>query len=138
MTFGGLQQKFDDLWYNGRSVPVPSYIDYDHEGTIKLLNDAQGYLYAAISNFLLSNSAKMISNGVVMTIKCLTGDPKYKGSIITLNNVRISKVDGLSFEYSGGGVSEIQLSFNYLDFTFTPGALGKASGIVGAIDKLIS
>ena len=138
VQFNGLSQKFDDLWYNGRSVPVPNYIDYEHEGSMTLFNDAQGYLYAAISNFLLSNSAAMLANGVVMTIKCLTGDPNYKGSLITLNNVRINKIDGLSFEYEGGGPSKITIGFNYLDFTFTPGALGKAAGIVGAVEKLIS
>lgn len=67
---------------------MPSYIDYDHEGTLTVINDANGYIYAAISNFLMANSPSMINNGIVMTIKCLTGDSNYKGSLVTLNSVR--------------------------------------------------
>lgn len=64
---------------------MPTFVDYDHAGTMQVINDANGYIYAAISNFLLSNTPNLMNNGVVMTIKCLTGDPKYKGSLITLN-----------------------------------------------------
>ena len=67
---------------------MPSYIDYDHEGSLTVINDANGYIYAAILNFLMANSPSMINNGIVMTIKCLTGDNNYKGSLITLNSVR--------------------------------------------------
>lgn len=73
-----------------------------------------------------------------MTIKCLTGDPAYKGAVITLNSVRFEKLEGMSFQYNGGEPSTFNLQFNYLDFTFTPGALGKVAGVVGAVDKLIS
>jgi len=76
---------------------VPSYIDYDHSGTLKVLNDGNGYIYAAVSNFLLGAASPLLDNGVVMTIKCLTGDDKYKGSVITLKSVRFEKLDGLSF-----------------------------------------
>ena len=86
----------------------------------------------------MKNSATLVDEGVVMTIKCLTGDKNYKGSLITLNNVRIENLPGLSFDYSSNNISTFSLKFNYLDFTFTPGALGKAAGFIGAVDKLIS
>lgn len=138
VTFGGILQKFTELYYNGRSVPVPTYIDYDHSGSMTVLNDANGYIYAAISNFLMGNSSQMLNNGITMTIKCLTGDKDYKGSLITLNQVRFDKLEGMSFQYSGGEPMTFSLSFQYLDFNFTPGALGKAAGIVGAVNQLIS
>ena len=75
------------------------------------MNDANGYIYAAISNFLMGNSASILDNGVVMTIKCLTGDKHYKGSVISLNSVRFEKLDGLNFDYSGGELSKFNLSF---------------------------
>ena len=92
------------MYYNGRSIPVPTYIDYEHSGTMSILNDANGYIYAAISNFLMGNSSVLLDNGVVMTIKCLTGDDNYKGSVITLKSVRFEKLDGLSFDYSSGDI----------------------------------
>ena len=85
------------MYFNGRSIPIPSYVDYDHDGSMTIINDANGYIYAAVSNFLMQNTSAMISNGVVMTIKCLTGDNSYKGSVITLNSVRFEKLDGLAF-----------------------------------------
>ena len=138
VNFGGINQKFETLYYNGRSIPIPSYIDYDHSGTLTILNDANGYIYAAISNFLMGNSASILDNGVVMTIKCLTGDKHYKGSVISLNSVRFEKLDGLNFDYSGGELSKFNLSFQYLDFTFTPGGLKKAGGILGAASSILS
>lgn len=138
VSFGGISQKFEELHYNGRSIPIPSYIDYEHSGSMKVINDGNGYIYAAVSNFLMGASGQLLDNGVVMTIKCLTGDNDYKGSVITLNSVRFEKLDGLSFQYSGGDVSTFNIGFQYLDFTFTPGGLGKAAGVLGAVDKLIS
>ena len=77
-----------------------------------VLNDAHGYIYAAVSNFLMdSGTSRLLDNGVKMTIKCLTGDKDYKGSIVTLNSVWLEKIDGLSFEYSGNDVSKFTLTF---------------------------
>ena len=138
INFGGIQQKFEEIYYNGRSIPLPTWIDYDHSGSMSIINDANGYIYAAVSNFLMQNSPSLIDNGIVMTVKCLTGDNNYKGSVITFNSVRFEKLDGLQFQYSGGEASTFNINFNYLDFTFTPGALGKVAGVVGAVDKLVS
>jgi len=74
----------------------------------------------------------------VMTIKCLTGDDNYKGSIITLNGVRLEKVDGLSFSYNANEPSTFNIEFTYIDFDVTPGALGKVAGVVGAVKNIVS
>ena len=138
VSFGGINQKIETLHYDGRSVPFVTYIDYDHSGQMSVINDGNGYIYAAISNFIMGQASTMLNNGVKMTIKCLTGDDKYKGSLITLNSVMLEKLDGLSFQYSGGDISTFNVSFSYLDFNFTPGALAGAAGIIGAIDTLVS
>ena len=62
---------------------------------MSVINDANGYIYAAVSNFLMANNPNMIDNGVTMTIKCLTGDSNYKGALITLNSVRFEMLEGL-------------------------------------------
>lgn len=138
ISFGGIQQQFETLYYDGRSVPIPTYIDYEHSGSMTILNDANGYIYAAISNFLMGNSATLLDNGVQMTIKCLTGDKNYKGATITFRSVRFDKLDGLNFDYSGGEPQKFSLTFQYLDFTATPGALSKVGGVFGAVNSLIS
>ena len=138
INFSGINMTFEDLYYNGRSIPIPCGIyDYEHSASMEIINDAQGYIYAAITNFLMSGSSTLVNTGYTMTIKCLSGDDKYKGSLITLNNVIFEKVEGLQFGYSNNDISKFNVSFQYLDFTFTPGALGQAAGIVGGVSKLI-
>lgn len=105
---------------------------------MEIINDANGYIYTAVTEFLMGAASALVNNGHTMTIKCLTGDPKYKGAVITFRNVFLEKVDGMQFGYSNNEISKFSVSFNYLDFTFTPGALGKAAGVLGGIDKLIS
>lgn len=138
VSFGGVHMKFEELKYNGRSIPVPTYIDYDHSAQIEVIGDGNGYIYAAVSNFLFSDSITLLNNGIEMTITCLTGDPKYKGSVITLHQVRPEKIGGFQFAYSGGDVQKFQIDLSYLDFTFTPGGLKKASGVLGAVRSLAS
>lgn len=112
ISFGGIGMTFETLYYNGRSIQVPCGIyDYEHSGSMEIINDGQGYIYAAISNFLMSGSSTLVNTGYTMTIKCLTGDPKYKGSLITLNNVILEKVDGLQFGYSSNDISKFNVSF---------------------------
>ena len=138
INFSGINMTFEDLYYNGRSIPIPCGIyDYEHSASMEIINDAQGYIYSAITNFLMSGSSTLVNTGYTMTIKCLSGDDKYKGSLITLNNVIFEKVEGLQFGYSNNDISKFNVSFQYLDFTFTPGALGQAAGIVGGVSKLI-
>ena len=138
IIFGGITQQFEEVFYNGRSVMIPSFIDYEHTGSMTVLNDANGYIYAAVSDFLMQNLSDKANNGVVMTVKCLTGDKNYKGSVITLNSVRFEKVSGLEMTYSGGEPSKFTIDFSYIDFDFTPGALGKVAGVLGATKSLLS
>lgn len=139
VSLGGVSQSFETLHYNGRAIPIPTYIDYEHSGSLTVLNDANGYIYAAVSNFLMDNAtSQLLDNGVKMTVKCLTGDPKYKGALITVNQVRFEKLDGLQFDYSSGDISKFNVSFQYLDFSFTPGGLSKPAGLLGAASSLLS
>lgn len=59
----------------------------------------------------MSGSSTLVNTGYTMTIKCLSGDDKYKGSLITLNNVIFEKVDGLQFGYSNNDISKFNVSF---------------------------
>lgn len=139
IKFSGIKMQIENVYYDGRSIPIPIGIyDYDHNGTMTIINDANGYIYAAITAFLMDGRPKLVNNGYTMTIKCLTGDSNYRGSVITLRGVLLESVDGLDFNYSGGDISKINVGFQYRDFDFTPGALATASGVVGALNNIIS
>ena len=105
---------------------------------MSILNDANGYIYSAVVDFLMQNMSEKVDNGIVMVIKCLTGDKHYKGSVLTFNSVRLEKISGLSLSYSGGEPSKFEVNFSYRDFDVTPGALGKVAGVVGAVKSVIS
>lgn len=139
IDFGGIKQNFTTLYYDGCEVDIPVNHEYQHEGNMTILNDANGYIYAAVTSFIASqSSSKLANSGYTMTIKCLTGDEKhYKGALVTLRGVRLETVSGLQFNYNGGDISTFTVNYKYIDFSYTPGALGKAAGIVGAINSLI-
>lgn len=138
IDFGGVRQNFTQLHYDGREINIPINYEYQHEGNMTVLNDAQGYIYAAVVQFIASQaSSKLVNSGYTMTVKCLTGDKQYKGALITLRGVYLDTVSGLSFDYNGGDVSTFTVGYKYIDFTYTPGALQKAAGVVGAITSLL-
>ena len=139
IDFGGIKQNFTTLYYAGCEVDIPVNHEYQHEGNMTVLNDANGYIYAAVTSFIASqSSSKLANSGYTMTIKCLTGDEKnYKGALVTLRGVRLETVSGLQFNYNSGDISTFTVNYKYIDFSYTPGALEKAAGIVGAINSLI-
>lgn len=140
IDFGGLRQNMAQLHYDGRELDVPINHEYEHNGNMTILNDAQGYIYSAFTEFIMSDSTNVLANsGYTMVIKCLTGDEKnWKGAVITLNGVRFTNVSGLQFGYSNNDISTFSAQFKYIDFSFTPGALGKAAGVFGAVNSLLN
>lgn len=138
INFNGIRQNFTEVSFDGRKVDIPVNHEYEHSGNMTIIDDAQGYIYSAITNFLLSDSTSVMANsGYTMTIKILTGDKKYAGSLVTLRGVRLESVDGLGFGYSQNDIQTFSLAFKYIDFTHTPGALGKAAGIIGGVNSLL-
>lgn len=120
---------------------MPINHEYEHAGNMTVLNDAQGYIYSAMTAFIMSTSSNVLANsGYTLVIKCLTGGEKksWKGAVVTLRGVRFESVSGLTFGYSNGDISTFTAQFKYIDFTFTPGALGKAAGVIGAVNSLLN
>ena len=75
--------------YDGKEVFVPVSYEYDHDFSMTVLNDANGYIYSAITNFIMSDATtNLIGNSYTMLVKALTGDDNYKGTVYTLNGVR--------------------------------------------------
>ena len=132
-----LTQNFTEIYYNGRKIDIPINYDYSHEFTMTVLNDAQGYIYPVVQNFIMSEATNTLAQtGYTMTIKAMTGDKNYKGTLITLNNVRFESVTGLSFGYSDNDVSTFDINCKLLDYSCTPGALGSLAAVAGVVNSL--
>ena len=133
-----VNQNFVELYYNARKVEIPINYDFTHEFTITVLNDAQGYIYAAIQNFLMAEASNVLAkNGYTMTIKALTGDKKYKGTLFTLNNVRIESLGGVNFGYGNNDVQTFEVGCKLIDYTATPGALGTLANVATVVNSLM-
>lgn len=134
----GVRQNFTEIYYDGRKIDIPINHEYEHEFNMTVLNDAQGSIYSMITNFIVTDSSNILANsGYTMSIKGLTGDPKYAGCLITCRGVRFETVSGLSFGYSDNDVQTFTISGKMIDFTHTPGKYGQAASIFGAINTII-
>ena len=135
----GMHQNMTQLHYNGRAVDVPINHEYDHGFSMTVFNDAQGFIYSAISNFIASDATNRMANGgYTMTIKALTGDDAhYSGALVTLRGVRLETLSGLSWGYEDNGLQTFTVQGKLIDFTYTPGALAPAAGVLGAVNSLL-
>ena len=139
ITLPGVHQNMTEVFYDGRQVDIPVNYEYDHDFSMTVLDDAQGYLYTAVSEFILSESTNVLANsGYTMTIKALTSDENYKGMLITCNGVRFESISGLDFSHSANDLQTFTIEGKLIDYSVTPGVLNTTSGIIGAIDNLIS
>lgn len=134
-----VKQVMATLNYDGKAVDVPVLFDIDHDITFTVRNDAQGYIYSALRNFVMESAGKSLADsGYTMTIKALTGDEKhYKGALVTLSGVRLTTVNGLSWDYSDNGIQTFTVNAKAQQVTYTPGALQKAANVGGIVSKLL-
>lgn len=102
----GMTQNMTTLNYNGRVVDIPINFDFEHDFSMTVRNDAQGYIYSALHNFVMENAGKVLANsGYTITIKALTGDKKhYKGALVTLEGARLTGVSGLDWGYDDNAI----------------------------------
>lgn len=127
-----------ELFYDGRSIQIPVNYDYEHDFSMTVLNDANGYFYPAVAEFIMLNATTEIaSGGYTMTIKALTGDEKYAGMMVTCTGVRLTNLGALSYGQSQNDVQTFDVQGQMQEFTVTPGALGTVANIEGAVNSLL-
>jgi hypothetical protein len=135
----GMTQNMTTLNYNGRVVDIPINFDFEHDFQITVRNDAQGYIYSALHNFVMENAGKVLANsGYTITIKALTGDTKhYKGALVTLEGVRLTQVSGLDWGHDDNSIQTFTVNGKAQSMTYTAGAVQKAAGILGAVTSIL-
>ena len=101
MTLPTVKANTTEIFYDGRSIPVTINYDYEHDFSMTILNDAQGYIYPAIAEFIMTNATTELANGgYTMTVKVMTGDKKYDGMMITCKGVKLVNLGALSYGQS--------------------------------------
>lgn len=132
-----MKQNTTDVYFDGKRVEIPQNYEFDHDFSMTVINDASGFIYSALTNFVMGDlGAALVNSGYTMTIKAI-GDNEHSGSTITLNGVRIKNVGGLSFKNSGGDIQTFEVACSAIDFSVAPGGLGKVSAIGNAVGNLL-
>lgn len=135
----GIKQNFTEIYYDGKKIDIPINHEYEHEFSMTVLNDAQGYIYSTLTTFIVSDASNVfVKGGYTMTIKGLTGDKKYDGSLITCRGIRFETISGLSFGQSDNEIQTFTITGKMIDFTYTQGSLAKVAGVLGTVNSLIS
>lgn len=134
-----VRQNFGNIYFEGKSVEIPINIEYGHDMTMTLLNDAKGVIYTTINNWMLNQDSgeSIVNSGYTMTVRLLGDGQEHKGMTITLNGVRMKSVSGLNFASTDASVSTFSLNISVISFTATMGSLQKISGFAGALKSLL-
>lgn len=138
ITLPTVKANTTELFYDGRSIPVTINYDYEHDFSMTILNDAQGYLYPAIAEFIMTNATTELANGgYTMTIKVMTGDDKYSGMMVTCTGVKLISLGALSYGQSQNEAQTFEVQGQMQEFSVTPGALGTVANIGGLANNLL-
>lgn len=112
-------------------------MEYEHDFSMTVINDSSGYIYSAMTAFVMGDTGSCLMNsGYTMSIRAI-GDNTHGGSTVVLNGVRIKSIGGLGYQSSGGNVQTFSASCSAIDFSVTPGAARQVAGITNAIGSLI-
>lgn len=134
-----VRQNFGNVFFEGKSVEIPINIEYGHDMTLTLLNDANGIIYSTIMNWMMNQDSgeSVVNSGYTMSIRQLGDGGEHKGMTIVLNGVRMKSISGLNFVSTDATISTFSLTMSAISFTATLGALQKVSGFAGAIKSLL-
>ena len=137
ITLPTVKANTTELFYDGRSIPVTINYDYEHDFSMTILNDAQGYIYPAIAEFIMTNATTELANGgYTMTVKVMTGDKKYDGMMITCKGVKLVNLGALSYGQSQNEIQTFEVQGQMQEFVVTPGALGTVANVGGMVTSL--
>ena len=127
-----------EVHFDGHSVPIVVNYDFDHDFSMTFINDADGYIYSAISELIMSDLTTALANGgYTMIVKALTGDDNYAGTKITCAGVRLTNIDGLDFSQSANDIQTFSVSGTMQKYSVAPGALGTAASIFDLHNNLL-
>lgn len=139
VTTPDLRQNFGNVYFEGKGVEIPINIEYGHDMSLTLLNDAEGIMYSTIVNWMMNQDAgeSIVNSGYTMTIRSLGDGSTHKGLTLVLEGVRMKNISGLTFSSSDSNVSTFVLNLSVISFKATLGNVQKVAGTLGAIQSLL-
>ena len=150
----GSKQNTCEIFYDGIKMTIPVNYECDHEFSMTILNDAQGFIYSAIKTYIEYDSYNHFSSSQnKMIIKALTGQMKngeihdseeswqewpliddstdgevaYQGAVIVAYGVRFTSIGGLSYGQSSNDIQTFTVQGTLIEYSHLPLSLSDKS-----------
>jgi len=126
----GSRQNTCEVFYDGIKILIPVNYEHDHEFSMTLLNDANGYVYTLIKTWIEFDSYNHYTDpGSTMLIKALTGqiyadgNNQYDGSRIYCKGVRFTSISGLSYGQGNNDIQTFTVQGTLIEYSHLPYSL---------------
>ena len=136
----GSKQNTCEIFYDGIKMTLPINYEHDHEFSMTVLNDAQGFIYSAIKSYIEYDSFNRYSSSQKkMVIKALTGQVKsksftggateiaYQGAVIVAYGVRFTSISGLTYGQSNNDIQTFTVQGTLIEYSHLPQSLSTYS-----------
>lgn len=138
----GSKQNTCEIFYDGIKLTLPVNYESEHEFSMTIINDAQGFIYSAIKSYIEYDAFNHYSSSQKrMVIKALTGqinstpvlrkhetylkgdmslDVAYQGSYIIAYGVRFNSISGLTYGQSNNEIQTFTVQGTLIEYSHLP------------------
>ena len=104
----GLKTSNTELFYKGRSIQIPTFVEQEHDFQMTIINDASGYIYSTMRGFSTSQysffNKQHGNNQPYIKIYSLSDCVNYGGMVIELRDILINNVSSLDLSHSDSSI----------------------------------
>ena len=116
----GLKTTNTELFYKGRSIQIPTFVEQEHDFQLTILNDASGLIYSKMREFQVAQycdiDKKYTNAQPSIRIDVISDSVYHGGMIIKMENITINNVSGLDLSHSDSSIQTFTVN-GYSMFT---------------------
>ena len=123
------------VYWEGQEVMVPAVYSFDHQFSMTVIADGNGYIYSALNalmNGITGNT--VMDSGITMTVRAL-GDKNVKGMMTTMNGVQFTQLGSISYSNNANSIMTFNVTGYAQVVATVPGTMAKVAGIAGAVGQ---
>ena len=131
----GIQLSQTEVYWEGQSIMVPQVYKFNHDVTMQVIADGNGYIYSTLATLMNGVTGDTIlDSGITMTVRAL-GDKNVKGMMTTFNGVQFTQLGAISYANQGGTIMTFTVQAYAQTITTVPGTMAKIGGITNALGQ---